>query len=116
MARAEPAMDRVFCVFAKVVCSLSLSPDHKAMLFLAFESRCTLGACPIKKPGGCRVFTNLHPTGLHLIQRLVTRLFTGDQRNQRQYRHRGQIEAYRLQTVVGIQPGGDIRRDRGTEN
>ncbi|EFM19062.1 hypothetical protein PanABDRAFT_3116 [Pantoea sp. aB] len=32
-------------------------------------------------------FTDLHPTGLHVIKRLVTRLFTGQQRDQRQYCH-----------------------------
>ena len=37
MTRAEHVMDGVFCVFAKGVCSLSLSPDHKAMLFSLSE-------------------------------------------------------------------------------
>jgi len=37
MTRAEHVMDGVFCVFAKGVCSLSLSSDLKAIVF-AFKA------------------------------------------------------------------------------
>lgn len=44
------------------------------------------------------------------LQRLMTRFVSQQQRDHRQRRHGGQIEPYRRQTVVALQPGGDVRR------
>lgn len=44
------------------------------------------------------------------LQRLVARFVGQQQRDHRQRRHGGQIESDRRQTVVALQPGGDIRR------